>query len=756
MTVTVTNAYSGPYVANGVTTVFPFTFAAADDASVKVLGDGVEITTGFTVAVTEGGGGSVTFAVAPASGTEILIESDPAFVQDVAFTDSGPFLASSVDEVADEGAIRDIYLKDKVARAILVERGEAVPTYDDIVALINAVSSPTASGADAVNVFDYMTTAERADVSARTLTLNVTNALHAASQALEAQDGGTLFLPPGDYLVGLNTLGGTTLDGGTVIAWGPEEIITIKNCTRTIRISGYGARLVSANGLHYGSFDPITGARFDPPPGGFVDFAYYGYPYRGQINLEGNNGYIIEGLELDGNSANMVIGGYFGDSYYQVEGHGIWNRNNGTGVLIDVYSHDHPGDGITTAQTGVTDATPAQPLTLLNCRFTYNGRQGHSITGGKCVTHIGCDLSFTGQRVNIGTGLKHQSTPGCGVDVEAEATLIRNVTFIGCTMVGNWRRGIIGASGNSKGITFKNCTIENAIVGRFRYIFENCLFVGYTNFATPLTNEYEPYSNALTLTIAGAGPYTLTRSAGSFITDGFKVGDMVMLPTVFLGGGGYNPGINANNINKRLQITVLTATVMTVGVVDGGTLTAEGPITPALIATATNEDDGLRFHRCRFEYDDALSGLGVMVDSVQSAWEEANWGQWHDCVMNMRAQELPSAFASPLKPHSMVWDNCTWNSANTSVNHGITGYFRGMNKITLTGAGAVFTGAFGTASRIDYGRVTVNGVAQGVPDYTLTNVTEDRVLDADAAVVTETNDVLATLVNDFIAAGLAK
>jgi hypothetical protein len=40
--------------------------------------------------------------------------------------------------------------------------------------------------------------------------------------------------------------------------------------------------------------------------------------------------------------------------------------------------------------------------------------------------------------------------------------------------------------------------------------------------------------------------------------------------------------------------------------------------------------------------------------------------------------------------------------------------------------------------------------------YTLTNETEDRVFDADAATITETNDVLATVINDLKAVGIFK
>jgi len=80
---------------------------------------------------------------------------------------------------------------------------------------------------------------------------------------------------------------------------------------------------------------------------------------------------------------------------------------------------------------------------------------------------------------------------------------------------------------------------------------------------------------AASVTIAGTGPtYTVTRAAGSFLTDGFKIGDVIRLSVGTL---------NAANINKNLWITALTATVATVMVLNATSLVAEGPITGTTI-----------------------------------------------------------------------------------------------------------------------------------------------------------------------------
>ena len=64
--------------------------------------------------------------------------------------------------------------------------------------------------------------------------------------------------------------------------------------------------------------------------------------------------------------------------------------------------------------------------------------------------------------------------------------------------------------------------------------------------------------------------YTVTRATGDFLTGGIKIGDVIRL------SGG---SLNANNITKNLVVLGVTATVLTVNVLNSGaTLTAEGPI----------------------------------------------------------------------------------------------------------------------------------------------------------------------------------
>lgn len=79
----------------------------------------------------------------------------------------------------------------------------------------------------------------------------------------------------------------------------------------------------------------------------------------------------------------------------------------------------------------------------------------------------------------------------------------------------------------------------------------------------------------ITIASSGAGSKagTLTRAAGSFITDGFKVGEVVR-----------QAGPANTNTNKNLLITDLTALVMTVRTLDGSDLIAQAAVAGVTIS----------------------------------------------------------------------------------------------------------------------------------------------------------------------------
>jgi hypothetical protein len=168
MTVAAVNAFDTA-VGNGAATVFNFTFRCKSAAEVAVYLAGVEQTSGFTVAVnTNGVGGTVTFTSAPASGVDVAIVSDPDFTQLVSFVNAGAFLPQSHDDANDRAAIRDIFLKGQIDRALKVPLGESGVELPAAVDRANTVLGFDAHGNPAAEVLT-ITSAAGASVSSRAL-----------------------------------------------------------------------------------------------------------------------------------------------------------------------------------------------------------------------------------------------------------------------------------------------------------------------------------------------------------------------------------------------------------------------------------------------------------------------------------------------------------------------------------------------------------------------------------------------------------
>jgi hypothetical protein len=82
-------------------------------------------------------------------------------------------------------------------------------------------------------------------------------------------------------------------------------------------------------------------------------------------------------------------------------------------------------------------------------------------------------------------------------------------------------------------------------------------------------------ASGVSVTVGGsAGAWTITRDAGSFLTDEFKIGDVIRLSVAALA---------AANLNKNLMIIGLTATVATVLVLNASALVPEGPVSGATV-----------------------------------------------------------------------------------------------------------------------------------------------------------------------------
>lgn len=303
-------------------------------------------------------------------------------------------------------------------------------------------------------------------------TTNSTSAFAAASAAIEAADGGKLVIPEGLYIVGEQTFAG---QAGLGYAYSPSKIIDIRNCNNPVIIEGNGAVLKIANGLRFGAFNPVTGLPIvTVPPYTVADSQA---AIGDVINIFNCRSLAITDLELDGNINNQIIGGFWGDTGRQLSARGVYDQQNDSVVVSNVYAHHHGLDGFETQRTATTSTTTVYPHTYINCRSTYNGRQGMSWTGGNNLTLISCDFSHTGKNGVV------SSSPAAGLDIEPEGGIGANGTFINCRFYDNTGVGVLASSGSSSDCSFYSCqmigTTNWSGWTQFpRYRFHDCTIVG--------------------------------------------------------------------------------------------------------------------------------------------------------------------------------------------------------------------------------------------------------------------------------------
>ena len=297
---------------------------------------------------------------------------------------------------------------------------------------------------------------------------NDTAAFASMTDAVNASGGGTVILRPTTYIVG-GHLPGTT----SIWAFPPAQVMIFDSCSKGLGIYGNGARLRCADGLRFGTFDPLTGlATQHPMP--FYGATERSSPYSGMLVVQNCTGKVyIEGLELDGNLSGLSIGGPYGDTGWQIPATGLWLTNNSGGETIrDIHSHHHAQDGIyLDAPAGRTMMTQ-----LENVVSEYNGRQGCSVVGGSNHSFLNCRFNHTGRGGLV-------SAPGAGLDIEAESSAIRNLSFSGCEFSNNAGAGMVADSGDSSGATFTNCLFVgtstwSAWPNKPNFRFQSCRFVG--------------------------------------------------------------------------------------------------------------------------------------------------------------------------------------------------------------------------------------------------------------------------------------
>jgi len=509
MTVLTTIAKAGPYAGAGTTGPFTVPFRFLDAAHLRVIRNtaGVEtvlaLGTDYTVSGVGATSGTVTLvAPLPVGQTLTVVRNVPA-TQEADYVPGDSFPAESHEQALDKLTMITQQQQEQLGRAVIFpttdesvselppadqrslrvlgfDTNGGLTTYDpasQVTRAENVSYLPSGTGAVATNVQSKL----RESVSVLdfgadpTGATNSTDAFVAASAYINAQGGGKLVIPKGTYIVGKQTFAGA---GGLGYSYRPSPIIQIQNCTLPVVVESYGAKLKLANGLRFGSFDPVTGAVFNPATLPFTDLNYRADAGI-MIQFFNNSNVTLTGaIELDGNIANVIPGGMWGDTGRQCIAYGVWAYNNEQCTIENVWSHHHALDGMISGYNGITsEGGVAKPITLTNCVFENNARQGWSITGGRGVTAINCKFNNTGKDIPFA------SSPGAGCDIEAEMGWIRDVLFLNCEFSNNISVGLVADSGNSANVTALRCkfigTTQTPIWPRKPgMVFRDCLIVG--------------------------------------------------------------------------------------------------------------------------------------------------------------------------------------------------------------------------------------------------------------------------------------
>ena len=285
-----------------------------------------------------------------------------------------------------------------------------------------------------------------------------TQALQQISAAINAASGGIkLVINKGLYKVGGEKAADAISKGYAFLG---QSLLKLTDCTKPVIIEGCGATLRFTEGLHFGSFQKKTGAVYNAAPGGFYDHEFIAYP-QCMIQLERNNSVTIRNLNLHGNLQNFTVGGYWGDTGIQLPPDGILAEDNKELTVDGVTSNYFPRDGIQIANNTPDEKAGIKKVSLLNCTFDGNARQGLSWVGGNHLYAENCRFINTGKTVNKAKKAALISAPGAGVDMEAERGLIRNGLFKNCLIDNNAGAGFLTV-GDVAFITFEGGKIVGA------------------------------------------------------------------------------------------------------------------------------------------------------------------------------------------------------------------------------------------------------------------------------------------------------
>ena len=291
-----------------------------------------------------------------------------------------------------------------------------------------------------------------------------------------------LAIPKGVYLVGMqNPLGG---DGLNVLGLSGCRNLTIQGADSATTEIRY------ASGLRYGAFDPASQRPFEAPNAFFVDRKYAAIVGTCLVLYNCEN-VTVTGLALNGNVAQAVVGGHWGDTGIQLNYDGIFVGDSRRITLRGLALHHFGRDGIQVLNhlAKSLDDKQADNIVLENLTANYNGRQGLSVTGVSGLRAVNCSFSHTGRVVIPALGKALFSNPGAGVDLEPENGFVKNVRLDNCRLVNNAGQALVSdRPAGEHPETTKNIVVANSLlwgttnwsawVTQPDFLFTNCRIYG--------------------------------------------------------------------------------------------------------------------------------------------------------------------------------------------------------------------------------------------------------------------------------------
>ncbi|MBO9682926.1 MAG: right-handed parallel beta-helix repeat-containing protein, partial [Flavisolibacter sp.] len=274
--------------------------------------------------------------------------------------------------------------------------------------------------------------------------------LNAARKINELKTSVVLRIPKGNYIV--HPQKPSSPESETPFL--PVDVLYLKDCRNVSIVGEKGTVIRYAPPLYFGGFQKNKKG-VQKLSKRTTDWKFRVAIGHG-FNLESCSNVNISSIEIDGNNPSFILGGEFGDVGMQIDNDGAFIKDCNNISLSNLYLHHFGRDGILILnRTPQNFGTASQHISLTNCRFEYNGRQGFSWGGGVGLVATNCSFNYTGKS-------KFSSPPGAGVDFEPNAGyIVKDGVFNNCNFKNNSGVAVLADQGgfNVSNIRFKNCLI---------------------------------------------------------------------------------------------------------------------------------------------------------------------------------------------------------------------------------------------------------------------------------------------------------